>query len=203
MKVKDLIEQYGPDAIIPVPVIAKPDKLPQNQPFLVKADITTLEIDCIVNAANNSLMGGGGVDGAIHHGAGPCLLEECKRLHGCETGEAKITNGYDLPATLVIHTVGPVYDESRAEECEAQLKKCYENCLALAMKHGVHSIAFPAISTGVYRYPALEAAVVAVNVVSEWFMNNPDYGMQVIFCCYDEEMQEIYMNAIDITQRLK
>ena len=200
MTVKELLEQYGTDEVIPVAKITPPNPLPENQPFLVKADITTLEIDCIVNAANNSLLGGGGVDGAIHHGAGPCLLEECKRLHGCETGQAKITNGYDLPATLVIHTVGPVYDERRAEECEEQLKNCYFNSLELAMEHGVHSIAFPAISTGIFGYPALEAAVVAVNVVRDWFQTYPDYGMQVIFCCYDQEMQDIYMRAIELTE---
>ena len=200
MTVEELIEKYGTESIIPVASITPPDPLPANQPFLVKADITTLEIDCIVNAANNSLLGGGGVDGAIHHAAGPCLLEECKRLGGCETGEAKITNGYDLPSTLVIHTVGPVYEEQRAEECEEQLKNCYFNSLELAKKHGVHSIAFPAISTGIFCYPALEAAVVAVNVVREWFQQNPEYGLQVIFCCYDQEMLDIYMRAIELTE---
>ena len=200
MTVEELIEKFGPEDIIPVMQITPPNPLPDNQPFLVKADITTLEIDCIVNAANNSLLGGGGVDGAIHHAAGPCLLEECRRLRGCKTGEAKITNGYDLPSTLVIHTVGPVYDERRAEECEQQLKNCYFNSLELAQKHGVHSIAFPAISTGIFCYPALEAAVVAVNVVREWFQTNPEYGLQVIFCCYDQEMLDIYMRAIELTE---
>ena len=161
---------------------------------VVQGDITKLDCECIVNAANRSLLGGGGVDGAIHRAAGPELLAECRTLGGCETGEAKITRGYRLPAKWVIHTVGPVYS-GRARDAEL-LASCYRNSLMLAKAHGVHSIAFPAISTGVYGYPVEEATDVAVAAVKRWLEENREYSIQVIFCCFDARTQTAYQSAI-------
>ena len=155
-----------------------------------QCDITTLECDAIVNAANKSLLGGGGVDGAIHRVAGPELLNECRTLNGCETGEAKITKGYCLPARNVIHTVGPIYSGNDSDA--RLLAACYRNSLDLAKENNLHSIAFPAISTGVYGYPLAEATEVAVKTVKEWLNRNNDYAMDITFCCFDKRTSDIY-----------
>ena len=155
-----------------------------------QGDITKLDCDCIVNAANRSLLGGGGVDGAIHRAAGPELLAECRTLHGCRTGEAKITKGYRLKAKYIIHTVGPIY-EGTAQDA-VQLADCYRNSLDLAQKNGIHSIAFPAISTGVYGYPLEDATEIAVDTVSNWLKEHPETEMQVIFCCFDARKTNVY-----------
>lgn len=162
----------------------------KNQVQVVQGDITKLDCDGIVNAANRSLLGGGGVDGAIHRAAGPELLAECRTLHGCRTGEAKITKGYRLKAKYIIHTVGPIY--SGTAEDAAQLADCYRNSLNLAKEHDVHSIAFPAISTGVYGYPLEDATAIAVKTVPQWLEDHADYAMQVIFCCFDARTERVY-----------
>lgn len=159
-------------------------------------DITKLGVDAIVNAANKSLLGGGGVDGAIHRAAGPELLKECRTLNGCETGEAKITKGYKLSAGYVIHTVGPIY--SGSEDDPVKLADCYRNCLKLAKENNIHSIAFPAISCGVYGYPNEDAAEIAVKTVAEWLENNGEYDMNVIFSCFGERMEKLYKNILGI-----
>jgi O-acetyl-ADP-ribose deacetylase (regulator of RNase III) len=161
---------------------------------VVRADITTLRVDAIVNAANSSLLGGGGVDGAIHRAAGPELVAECRRLGGCETGEARITGAYHLPARHVIHTVGPVWHGGRKGEPEL-LASCYLRSLELALGHGCSSIAFPAISTGIYGYPKLEAAEVAVRTVMAFVAENEQPG-QIVFCCFDAYAADLHRRAI-------
>lgn len=161
---------------------------------LQRGDITRLQVGAIVNAANNSLLGGGGVDGAIHHAAGPGLLAECRALNGCETGHAKITGGHGLHAQHVIHTVGPVWQGGGSGEASL-LASCYRTSLQLAAEHGLHSIAFPNISTGVYGYPKQEAARVAVSTVREFLAEN-EQPATVIFCVFDEENHRIYRGLL-------
>jgi O-acetyl-ADP-ribose deacetylase (regulator of RNase III) len=158
------------------------------------ADITTLDVDAIVNAANTSLLGGGGVDGAIHRAAGPELLAECRELNGCRTGEAKITKGYRLKARHVIHTVGPIWKDGSKREAEL-LRSCYQHSLELAAKNELQSIAFPCISTGVYGYPADDAAAIAVKTVVQ-FMENPSSIQRVIFCCFSDPDRRRYETLI-------
>jgi O-acetyl-ADP-ribose deacetylase (regulator of RNase III) len=161
---------------------------------LVLGDITVQEVDAIVNAANQSLLGGGGVDGAIHRAAGPGLLKECIMLGGCQTGEAKITKGYNLPAKFVIHTVGPIYGKDPVKAI-GLLKSCYLNSLNLAVENGCRSVAFPNISTGVYGYPKEEAAMVAVSAVKEFLKIDSNLDM-VGFVCYDHENYDIYSRLL-------
>jgi len=160
----------------------------------IQANIVTLQVDAIVNAANSSLLGGGGVDGAIHRAAGPQLLEECRTLGGCKTGEAKITKGYNLPAKFVIHTVGPVWRGGKNREPEL-LASCYRNTLAIAAAQGIKSIAFPSISTGVYGYPIELAARVAADSVSE-VIKKPSKIEEVIFCCFSKSDLEVYESLL-------
>lgn len=160
----------------------------------IQADITTLTVDAIVNAANRSLLGGGGVDGAIHRAAGPELLRACRGLDGCETGEAKITPGFKLPARYVIHTVGPIWRGGNNNEA-ILLANCYRNSLNLAAQNDVKTIAFPSISTGVYRYPIEEAAKIAVDTVRKVLSELAGFN-KVIFCCFSRYDLEIYQQYL-------
>lgn len=162
---------------------------------LVETDITVLQVDTIVNAANNSLLGGGGVDGAIHRAAGPALLEECRKFNGCATGDAKITNGYQLPARYVIHTVGPVWHGGSAGE-EKLLASCYKKCFELSRKNHVKSIAFPAISTGVYGFPKEKAARIAVRETKNELAVNDEIE-KVLFVCFNTETRDAYEQALN------
>ncbi|WP_213738613.1 O-acetyl-ADP-ribose deacetylase [Bradyrhizobium sp. dw_411] len=158
------------------------------------ADITTLSVDAIVNAANNSLLGGGGVDGAIHRAAGPELLAECRTLHGCATGDAKITRGYRLPARHVVHAVGPVWNGGNQHEDEA-LASCYRRAVELCQIHHLVSVAFPAISTGVYRFPADRAARIAVTTTVEALATAPSLRL-VIFCCFSSDSARLHAQSL-------
>lgn len=166
----------------------------RNRLEIFKGDITKLEIDAIVNAANSSLLGGGGVDGAIHRAAGPELLAACRLLNGCKTGEAKITPGFKLPAKWVIHTVGPVWMGGNRNE-DILLKSCYKNSLALAVQHNITTIAFPAISTGVYDFPIGRAARIAVETMQEFLAANPQIE-KVIAVCFDDTNLNAYQKLL-------
>lgn len=161
---------------------------------LIKGDITHLQVDSIVNAANTSLLGGGGVDGAIHRAAGKELLAECRTLGGCATGDAKITKGYNLPAKFVIHTVGPVWRGGNSGEPE-KLASCYQKSLELAVQFEIKTIAFPNISTGVYGYPKNLAAEIAISTIRN-FMESHSEIEQVIFCVFDDENFQLYQNIL-------
>lgn len=163
---------------------------------VVCGEITTLKVDAIVNAANTTLLGGGGVDGAIHRAAGKELLEACRKFNGCKTGEAVITPGFKLPVKFVIHTPGPVWHGGNHNEPQ-QLAECYRNSLALAAENQCQSIAFPCISTGAYHYPKEDAAQIAINTVRAWQMNLPDL---VIFCCFSQQDCELYYRLLTLTQ---
>ena len=161
---------------------------------LIRGDITRLEVDAIVNAANRTLLGGGGVDGAIHRAAGPELLEACRSLKGCETGQAKITPGFRLPARYVIHTVGPVWQGGNKNE-EKLLASCYTGSLNLALQHQLRSIAFPNISTGVYGFPKERAANIAIASVKEWLAGKPSVP-EIIFVLFDSENEQLYRSLL-------
>jgi O-acetyl-ADP-ribose deacetylase (regulator of RNase III) len=165
-----------------------------NRIEVIEGDITRQQVDAIVNAANTSLLGGGGVDGAIHRSAGPELLEECRHLNGCATGEAKITPGYRLPAKWVIHTVGPVWRDGHRGEDEL-LASCYRNCLAIAEKQNLSTIAFPSISTGAYRFPIERAVQIAVRETKH-FLSNHQLPGKVVFVCFDRFTCECYLSAV-------
>lgn len=160
---------------------------------ILKGDIVKAKAEAIVNAANTSLLGGGGVDGAIHRAAGSQLLAECKTLGGCKTGEAKITQGYKLKASYVIHTPGPIWRGGKWNE-EALLRNCYESCLRLAKEHGIKSIAFPSISTGVYRFPVERAAGIAVEAICDYLKEDTHF-QQITMVCFDQETAEAYSHA--------
>lgn len=164
---------------------------------IYKGDITKIKVEAIVNAANTSLLGGGGVDGAIHKAAGPKLKEECRKLNGCETGKAKITKGYNLPSDYVIHTPGPVWRGGHNNE-EELLKSSYKSCLEIAVKKGIKSIAFPSISTGVYNFPLEKAAYIAVNTVQN-FCEKECSIKEIIFVCFDDKTKRVYKEIINNT----
>jgi O-acetyl-ADP-ribose deacetylase len=167
----------------------------ENRVELIKGDITLLEVDAIVNAANNSLLGGGGVDGAIHSAAGPELLNACKSLNGCETGQSKITNGYSLKARYIIHTVGPVWRGGYSDE-DALLASCYQNSLLIAKKEKIKTVAFPGISTGTYGFPKDLAAMIAVTETKR-FLNKNNFPEKVIFVTFCDDNYETYRKLLD------
>jgi O-acetyl-ADP-ribose deacetylase (regulator of RNase III) len=169
-------------------------EMPKDRIELILGDITLQKFDAIVNAANNSLLGGGGVDGAIHRRAGPGLLEECRQLNGCATGAAKITKGYDLPASWVIHTVGPIWRGGHHNEARL-LAGCYRNCLALAKERQIRSIAFPSISTGAYGFPVDAASLIAINEIDRFVAQN-EVPEKVAVVCFDDQTFQSYLGAL-------
>ena len=166
-----------------------------NKISIVKTDITTLAVDAIVNAANESLLGGGGVDGAIHRAAGPELLAECRTLGGCPTGQAKLTRGYNLPAKYVLHTVGPVWHGGRHNEHEL-LASCYRSCFAIAREKGLRTLAFPAISCGIYRFPVEQAVEIALRETQAGLAASENLE-KIIFACFGDEVHAAYLHAVE------
>ncbi|MFC7049635.1 O-acetyl-ADP-ribose deacetylase [Emcibacter nanhaiensis] len=162
---------------------------------VLRGDITALDVDAIVNAANSRLMPGGGVCGAIFHGAGPKLIDACQQIGHCATGEAVITPGFNLPANYILHTVGPVW-RGGGENEEELLASCYRSCLDLAAENDITSIAFPAISTGIFGFPSARAAEIAVATVRDWAITHPAGPQQVIFCCFDTGTEELYRDQL-------
>lgn len=167
----------------------------ETELIVLKGDITKLRVDAIVNAANHSLLGGGGVDGAIHRAAGRELYEECKALGGCKTGEAKITKGYKLPAKYVIHTVGPIYGRENGKEAEL-LANCYKNSLKLAIEHNIKTISFPSISTGAYGYPIEEASEIAITTVKKFLDDEKDHIEKVYFVAFSDADFKVYEDLL-------
>ncbi|MDV7339854.1 O-acetyl-ADP-ribose deacetylase [Terasakiella sp. A23] len=163
---------------------------------VLKGDITTLDVDIIVNAANASLLGGGGVDGAIHRAAGPALLDYCRTLGGCKTGEAKLTPGFNLKARHIAHTVGPIWTQHSPDEADQLLLNCYFNCLRVCFKKKLQVIAFPNISTGIYGFPKERAAKLIVGNVADFTKNEPSIK-EIIFCCFDIENKSLYETKLD------
>ena len=176
--------------------MASPPEAIRSRIRVLVGDITQLTVDAIVNAANESLLGGGGVDGAIHRAAGPYLLAECRTLNGCETGQSKMTRGYRLPARHVIHTVGPIFEDGHSGE-PALLASCYATSLMLAADARLASIAFPCVSTGIFGYPKADACATAVRVVGEWLGAN-EFPREVIFCCFGEADAVLYRRELGL-----